>query len=185
MAKLAFILVFVFSSLYFARYFVVRQWQQVQQLEAYEAGYKPYLQLAQWLKSEMAQKNPAEKNMEKHVGGFFENVPTFYYWSMGYSLYLHSDLPCPGRISPSILTLGDNGAQLVLDDLQNLQQKNNIVFLVENPETFPKNITQPDSFPAGSRARQTVETYLSWRDREFKKVDIDFGPFQVYRRVSP
>lgn len=180
-----FIVALVGLSLLFGRYFILRQWRQIGQLAAYEASYEPYVKLGHWLKLEIQQGSPlASNSLFKGSSEDWQRIktaPTFYYWSMGYTLYLQAQLPCPGKVSPAIMCLGETGANLVLKDLDDLQQKGQIEFLVENPKTFPEYLTQPQMF-AGPRAQQAVATYLRWRDRDFKKVAGDFGPFLVYRR---
>jgi hypothetical protein len=162
--KLALVLL-LSTGFIFSRYFLIRQFQQVRQLKTYEASYEPYVKLGAWLNQELGTSSDC-----------------FYYWSMGYSPYLQAQKICPGIISPCILSLGDNGAQMVLDDLVKLQARKDILFLVENPETFPKDIAQPEAYAQDSIAHKTIAEYCRWRGMQYERIEAGIPPFLIYRR---
>jgi hypothetical protein len=154
------------SGIWFSKYFVVRQAKQSVSLEqVHDKIDQPYRDVSLWLKENVSSDH------------------TFYYWSMGYSPYLHSGKPCPGLISPCILPMGDAGAAMVQLDLKRIQQDPRVGYLLENPDTFPKFLSDPTHFEAGSKAMETVKAYLNWRDQKFKKLDLPkLKPFLVYQR---
>jgi hypothetical protein len=159
-------LLLTFSGVVFSRYFVMRQYGQVESLAATRfEQYAPYRKVADYLSSAL------------------QSDQTFFYWSMGYSPYIHADRSCPGVVSPSILTLGDVGAQLVMDDLKRVGQRDDVLFLLENPETFPQQITKSESFPEGSKMRAAVLSYLNWRDTNYRLVAApELAPFKIYEK---
>lgn len=164
--QIAIIIAWCCGGLLFSKYFIVRQAKQSWSLaDSSSVQYQPYRDVSAWLKKQLSRQE------------------TFYYWSMGYSPYLHSDKPCPGLISPCIITLGDAGAEMVQTDLSRVQSNPQVTYLLENPNTFPKYLSDPTHFEINSKARQTVEAYLQWRDQEFNPVVLpDLKPFLVYRK---
>ena len=164
--RVAVLLLWCCSGLWFSKYFMVRQAKQSFSLaETQKLKTQPYRKVSLWFKEQLSSEE------------------TFYYWSMGYSPYLHSDKPCPALISPCIITLGDVGAEMIQMDLSRLQNNPQITHLLENPETFPKYMSDPAHFKVGSKARETVEIYLQWRDQDFYPVHLpELKPFLIYRK---
>lgn len=165
LSKILLITLFLISGLIFSRYFILKQAKLSTNLSTTTSLSLPYIQLSQWLNSQLKENE------------------TFYYWSMGYSLYIHSQKECPGRLSPSFLILSEACANLVIKDLDKIIENKNITYLIENPNTYPKNLTIASDFPQNSLANLTIQNYLHWRDNNFQIIKPHlYPPFILYER---
>jgi len=151
---------------FFGHYFIRQQVAVALQLpEKNREQYAPYHRVAEFLKEEL---KPEE---------------TVYYWSLGYTPYILADRFSPGRLSPAFLTFGGVGVKMVADDLERIKRHPHLVFLLENPQTFPKEMLDPDSPGLPDEARILVASYLNWRNWDFVPLDrADLLPFRLYAK---
>jgi hypothetical protein len=151
-------------ALHFSRYFILRQFVQVYRIQEYEDQYQPYRDLGAWVQDNL------------------DPDHTFCYWSMGYTPYLQAKKLCPTLVTPSFVEFGDTGAEWVGRDLVSMMKRDDISHLIENPETFPRNIANPLAYPEGSKSRQVIMAYSQWKLEKFRRVQHDIAPFKIFER---
>ena len=162
--KASFLFGWLFLILFFGHYFIRKQVETSLQL--------PH---------QSSKQHEAYQLVGDFIQSKLEKDETFYYWSLGFSPYLLAERFSPGRLSPSILTFGGHGVDLVRQDLEHIKSQPNVKLILENPDSFPKDMLNPNSEKHSPEAVTLVREYLAWKAEYFHQLKRpDLLPFRVF-----
>ncbi len=160
------VLLYIFwicSSLFFAKYSILRQIIQFYHLDHPQESDLAYNNLNRWL--------------QQHL----KKGQIFCYWSESYKPYLISHQLCPLISNPAQLNHGEQNTKRIEEDLAQLKKRNDIEFLIENPLSSSMIIHSKASnkTPFSNRI---INDYKQWKNNHFRPVKHDISPFLIFER---